>query len=819
MAILSVVVSLVILSEALSSMRHDPEYTIADSGIATNSGVYFGENWNEKGLIYLINSDGDVKAMVNSDDLGEESFDDLCLGDNGIYAMFSSLEATDDGDIVRVFRIFSFTQDLRVMGSTDRFILDKDSVTYHLSQDGNLLHVTMVSYQGDDINVYEFSKDSIIPITKSITVLDNKEKKDVSELDVPESILFKDNPSGTMFTDARYEGGVLTVLTERDEPTGVFVPDSRVKNIVDRMHFSIPQQMSLYREYISVWLIALILWLAFLVFVFFMLQRRDRMVYIFVIMDIIFFVLLLITFQVILISYRRVEEDENSRFAKLSLEYVLPDLGDLDSYDFDDRDFYMSDEYGKLSGLIKDFMKSGNNATFFRDVFIMRIKDGMIMVSGIGNNRRNASFAYGSGLTTLRDSLARHESTVVDNIRLDYMELEATGVRSGRPSAKYALVGLYFSGEYSMGFWNQTYLVLVAFILVFLIGSVLIAFISYLQGLDLHEFELAINDVALGRTKIRVPETPARDMKAMWNSLSEMAKRIEEINYDKFRIFEGYYRFAPKNIEMIMGKDSIFDVNNGDAVSIRGSLMLVSTEDKGYGERRIKSLKNIVSYTEHYTDSEEGILVSEDSSLSILQFLFLDNCRMVTDRAVQFLHRNMSDPDSGFISAFLYYNSFIYGVVGVNTQSLVFLTSPDSAEMEAYASWFEKMQIPLVVTGDIAERENIGQHRYIGYIELKNRTKKIRLYEVLDACEARQRQLKLANREKFEKSLEYFESRDFYLARNNLTEIIKECPEDEMAKWYIFECEKFLSGEAEEEEPGNIRIGVTIQNSHLRNRK
>jgi len=807
LAILSVVVSLVLLSDALSGMSHDPEYTIADSGIATNSGVYFGENWNEKGHIYLINSDGDVKAMENSEDLGEQSFEDLCLGDNGIYALFSSLEPTKDGDIVRVFRIFSFTQDLKVMGSTDRFLLDSNGITYHLSQDGSFLYVTMVSYQGDDINVYEFEKESIIPVTDSITVMDNREKKDVSELSVPDSILFKDNPSGTMFTDARYEGGVLSVLTERDEPSGVFIPDSRVKTIVDKMHFSILQQISLYREFVSAWLIALVLWLAFLVFAFFMLQRRDRMVYIFVIMDIIFFVLLLITFQVMRTSYKNVSEEENDRYAQLSLDYVLPDLGDLDSYDYEDRNFYLSDEYGRLSGSIKDYMKSGDNATFFRDVFIMRIRDGMIVVSGIGNNRRNASFAYGSGLTTLRDSLARHESTVVDNIKLDYMDLKATGVRAGKPSAKYALVGLYFSGEYSLGFWRRTYWVLGAFILAFVLGSVLIGFVSYLQGLDLHEFELAINDVALGRTKIRVPETPARDMKAMWNSLSEMAKRIEEINYDKFRIFEGYYRFAPKNIEMIMGKDSIFDVNNGDAVNIQGSLMLVSTENKGYGERRIKSLKNIVSYTERYSDSEEGILVSEDSSLSILQFLFLDSCRMVTDRAVQFLHRNMSDPDSGFISAFLYYDSFIYGVVGVNTQSLVFLTSPDSAEMEAYASWFEKMQIPLVVTEDMVERENIGQHRYIGYIELQNRTRKIKLYEALDACEARQRQLKLANREKFEKSLEYFESRDFYLARNNLTEIIKECPEDEMAKWYIFECEKFLSGEAEEEEPGAIRIG------------
>ena len=42
------------------------------------------------------------------------------------------------------------------------------------------------------------------------------------------------------------------------------------------------------------------------------------------------------------------------------------------------------------------------------------------------------------------------------------------------------------------------------------------------------------------------------------SDLAEICKRMEEISYDKFRIFEAYYRFAPKNIETIMSRDSIF---------------------------------------------------------------------------------------------------------------------------------------------------------------------------------------------------------------------------------------------------------------------
>ena len=126
--------------------------------------------------------------------------------------------------------------------------------------------------------------------------------------------------------------------------------------------------------------------------------------------------------------------------------------------------------------------------------------------------------------------------------------------------------------------------------------------------------------------------------------------------------------------------------------------------------------------------------------------------------------------------------------------------------MEDYAAWFERLNIPMIVTEDIVDREDPGQVRYIGYIKPTGRTEHLRLYEVLDACSARERQLKLVNREKFEKTLELFYSRDYYLARNNFSEIIKECPDDEVAKWYLFECENYLNGGADPNDSGSLKI-------------
>ena len=158
-----------------------------------------------------------------------------------------------------------------------------------------------------------------------------------------------------------------------------------------------------------------------------------------------------------------------------------------------------------------------------------------------------------------------------------------------------------------------------------------------------------------------------------------------------------------------------------------------------------------------------------------------------------------------FVSGLLYDDSFVYGVAGITTQSRSFLTSPHSKELEEYAVWFTSLNIPLVVTERVAEKEDPGQTRYIGFV-LSSDGRKVNLYEVIDAESARLRQLKLMTKEKFEETLKLFYSKEYYLARNQFSEILKECPEDELAKWYVFESERYLNGEMGSATEGELHI-------------
>ena len=71
---------------------------------------------------------------------------------------------------------------------------------------------------------------------------------------------------------------------------------------------------------------------------------------------------------------------------------------------------------------------------------------------------------------------------------------------------------------------------------------------------------------------------------------------------------------------------------------------------------------------------------------------------------------------------------------------------------------------------ELIEKETTG--RYIGYLESDGLTFKI--YEILDAYPAGERQKRIDAKDKFEQALNLFYQEDYYLGRNLFTEVLKE---------------------------------------------
>lgn len=812
--ILSMLISLLLLFTYTATLRHVPEYTEFTNAVNTTAGVYYSENWNKLGRVYNITPTGEVLSMMSSADVSEKTVDNLDVWGGLVYILMSSPAADVDGPFT-AYRIIEADPDLRVLRTSNKLrIADNETPTGFnvddgkcyisaLKKDGTLVDVYSVEIV--DLNELKWSdtlkntENQLLPVTGGESAL--------PVVDQLEPMLSRESPGYRYYVDAIYDGAELYLRTDHDAPTGPFAIDGNIKGAVDNISFTLLQRLSLYRNYVVFWFGCTLIW--YILFFSFIraIRRRNRFVYVMIVMEGVFMAVLGSSFGFVRYHYSTAAMKEYARFGVYSMQNELGLLGDLDNVDFDAPDFYSTPAYRTIQNSLSGFLRRGSNPGAFRDIVVVRLSDSMVMCGVSGRNLENSSLIYGSGTLLITDYLkARYKPYSYRMVNVNGTSYLACGVTDGTSSTGYALLALMQSVDPDSGIWGDIWSLAGVFMISFIIGSLLIFFAMWAQSEDIRRFEREIHAVALGKTEVEVPELAALDMQSMWVSLSEVAKRINEINFDKYKIFEAYYRFAPKNIEAIMGKDSIYDVKNGDYVRSMGSLLLIATENNGMDSRRDQSISRIISYIDRYSEAGEGILVSQDSSLSIMQFLFLEQSGNIIPQVVQLLHALRADQSAGPVTLLLYFDDFVYGVEGINEHSLIYLTGENSREMEDYVNFFKSLKVSMVITENIKERDEAGETRYIGYIKLSGNDRNVGLYEVLDACPARERQIKLINKERFESALRLFYDREFYQARNRFSDILKELPGDEITKWYLFECEKYLNSGVFAKESGPIRL-------------
>jgi len=335
-----------------------------------------------------------------------------------------------------------------------------------------------------------------------------------------------------------------------------------------------------------------------------------------------------------------------------------------------------------------------------------------------------------------------------------------------------------------------------------LIGTILLAWIIYIQGRQLKTLVKRVTRVAEGKENWTSAEEKtgtfwleSNEIRALKNSMGQITSDIARMNYRKYKVLQGYYRFAPKEIEKILGRNSILEVDSNDRVHVTGTLAFIAyPEHKRLGEQEYIRRMNR-EYEILGTKQKEygGIHLSDNSDLTTFQLLFQEE----TKKALQFgIDVAMSQEESSMERFFvmLHRTAFTYGVAGNDEQAFTYLLSKEMKVLEKYVERFREAGIRMAVTDSVYEliqKDTTG--RYIGYLETEGYTFKI--YEILDACPARERQKRMDTKEKFEKALNLFYQEDYYLGRNLFTEVLKESPDDEVAKWYLFLCEKCLNAE------------------------
>jgi hypothetical protein len=296
-----------------------------------------------------------------------------------------------------------------------------------------------------------------------------------------------------------------------------------------------------------------------------------------------------------------------------------------------------------------------------------------------------------------------------------------------------------------------------------------------------------------------MPEKPVfigRDIKDMWDSVTEIHKRIDEIEYAKIRILEAYFRFAPKNVEKVLGKKSILEVQSGDTCSIQGTISMIGLDLKG--GKTLRKLDKMIENIGVYQKDHNSIIIGKAPDLSRLQLLYLHDEKQCVRSYIDLFGSSFGNSDHANISAVLFFDRSRFGVIGSEEESTTYMYSDNQDLITQISRFITLHGLGLVITETVKRRENINLPlRFVGYAGKDTDGNMVQLYEVLDVYSAKKRAERIATLDRYNEALRLFYEKDFYIARTKFSDILKETPDDDLVKWYVFEADRYLNENVE----------------------
>ncbi len=775
--------------------------------------LYVIEPRNGSDFIYTLDASGKVLDLVKTDSfLDNASFLKIASYQGDLYTFVQIAGDVKEAPNDCVYYVVKLDSDLHPVSYSAPLYIDNSYTPSTITVNESGIYLSFIDFRyAQSAQAYRVGFDSLLDYEAFAESREAFRKLSENEAAVLKPDYATQSEDGRFFVAVSYDGKNFQARLDDGTNGEMFKPDIRIINLFDHKSMTLGQRIRIHSGGSHFWLIAFIVGEILIFIAMAALKNRNRLVYITTIVEVV--LALICCAWVVSVHSVRVSSHtkEYEEFAKLELENLQDRIGDFGSYDFDAEDFYDSDQYINMQESFRAFTLASGNSWIFFDMMMIDKVTGMVKASLTGHNGESIAHLYSPEiLNAVRNLNGPGMWSNVDFVLAgeNFGAIMVTDL--GKMDPEYALVAISNRGyvyEEEPDFLKTE---IMEAMIVFVVAGFLCAFVLWTQSNDLRMLARALKAMAKGATEVTKPEYLAEDTEDMWNCLAEIGQNIRRINRTKYLMLEAYYRFAPKKIETILGRDSITEVESGESISMSGTVAIISSDERKIGAKpEFERMNQLVSMVGKYQDEQKGILIGNDNELSQMKLLFFSDNRHTHDFGIDFIkefEENSSEEEFP-LSILLCFADFAYGIAGTNAQSIPYFVSDEAKQLEAYCVWFRKLGIRLVITADVKNREFYDDAvRYIGYVRLRGTDKVINLYEVLNAYKEQERRSKLDLNAKFQNALQLFHKRDLYLARSAFSEIIKEDRTDGVAKWYLFECERYLNDESNAEFTGSLHL-------------
>lgn len=291
---------------------------------------------------------------------------------------------------------------------------------------------------------------------------------------------------------------------------------------------------------------------------------------------------------------------------------------------------------------------------------------------------------------------------------------------------------------------------------------------------------------------------PDNELGYILSALCRLGKSCSLKQYANAHAMHYYKKFSPAGFEGLLGKESIQELRVGDVVTVEGTMELISIPVRR-NQAGVQQLNLLMRALEQQKEegSGNGVLLNGDRDFGKLRVVykgrdgstgaqraFLSGLELMKDGVLR----------EAEIHPFVLLHTalLVCGLAGNSESVYPFADCPELEALSRYSTRLKEMGIRMVITEEVKGKLRTAELRYIGYIKTREE-QRFRLYEVLDACSLEEKQKKQMTGERFGKALDLFYQDDFYLARMHFTDVLKECPGDGVARWYLFTCERLFN--------------------------
>ncbi len=302
-----------------------------------------------------------------------------------------------------------------------------------------------------------------------------------------------------------------------------------------------------------------------------------------------------------------------------------------------------------------------------------------------------------------------------------------------------------------------------------------------------------------------VSEIPDRgdEIGIMARLLQEMCISLSIRDYEIRNTMLSYHRFVPRGLEQLLDRASVMEVSLGDSRATSGNTAIITVCNR-QSIRLLLSDDDYVSFLNRSSSlmdsairSHNGLLLSSGYDMSGNKVFFQGDSNNgvragldLLGSAAEYCAGKSANPQ---FFVLLHNTVFLYGIAGSTDNLFPYISSSELEFLGSFSDQFRSAGVQIVITEPFLKQLD-GNYttRYIGFVSSTDFQLSFKLYEVMDAYSDIERNLRVSYDQRLQEAIIMFYKSDYYLARNLFSNILRVCPTDGIARWYLFACEHFF---------------------------